>query len=160
MWGDSYTIAFKSTSGSDGSQAQTTIANLISSGDSYVSSVSATKCYNGKSGYGIKIGASSGSSSIVLNLSSDGQVKPTKVTINACRFGSDTGNMNVTLNNGSATTKTLTNSLADYECTMDGNTTLTKITIAPTTKRIYVTSITVEYAGGGSDKPTVFLNHT
>ena len=155
MWGDSYTIAFKSTSGSDGSQAQTTIANLISSGDSYVSSVSATKCYNGKSGYGIKIGASSGSSSIVLNLSSDGQVKPTKVTINACRFGSDTGNMNVTLNNGSATTKTLTNSLADYECTMDGNTTLTKITIAPTTKRIYVTSITVEYAGGGSDKPTV-----
>ena len=145
MWGDSYEIAFKSTSGSDGSQAQTTIANLISSGSSYVSSVSATKCYNGKSGYGIKMGASSGSSSIVLNLSSEGQVKPTKVKINACRYGSDTGNMNVTLNDGSATTKTLTSSLADYECAMDGNTTLSKITIAPTTKRIYVTSIIVEY---------------
>ncbi len=154
MWAaeTSYAIEFKSTANSsDGTQTKTAIADLITDGADYVTSVTATTCYQGKSGYGIKMGKSSGSSSIVLNLSSAGQVKPTKVVINACRFGSDTGNMNVTLNNGSATAKTLTSSLADCECDMDGNTTLTKITIAPTTKRIYVKSITVYYEGGSSD---------
>lgn len=154
---ESYTILFKTTTNnSDGSATKTFAEDLIQEGIDYVSSVTATNCYNGKSGTGVKIGKSSGSSSIVLNLSSDGQVKPSKVIINACLYGTDTGKMNVTLNDGSATQKTLTSSMAEYECTMDGNTTLSKITIAPTSKRIYVQSIIVSYStSGGTPEPTV-----
>ncbi len=158
MWG--YTITFKNTNGADGSQAKTAVADIVSSGSEYVSSVAATKVYQGKDGFGIKVGASSGTSSISLGFTTSGQVKPTKIIVNACRWegnsGFDTGNLNYKINDASTTTTiTLTNTLEDHEISMDGNTTLTSLYLAPTTKRIYIKSITVET---GSTNPTVFLN--
>lgn len=151
IWG--YTIAFKSsTTGSDGSTAQSSISNVVSEGSSYLSTISCTKIYNGKSGYGIKLGTSSATGNISLNFSTDGQIKPTKITIRACRYGSDTGNLNYKINGGTQSTKTLTTSLVDYEITMDGNTTLTSLYLASSSKRIYIVSINVE---SGSTETTV-----
>lgn len=147
IWG--YTIAFKSsTTGSDGSTAQSTISNVVSEGSSYLSTISCTKIYNGKSGYGIKLGTGSATGNITLNFSSEGQIKPTKITIKACRYGSDTGNLNYKINGGTQSSKTLTTTLADYEITMDGNTTLTSLYLASSAKRIYIVSIEVESGSG------------
>lgn len=151
VWGDSsYTIEFKdSGTSSDGSIAQTETEDLISSGSSYISNlVSPTKVYNGKSGYGIKMASSSDYGRLTINFSTTGQVKPSKVTIRACRFGSDEGNLNYKINGGSTSSKTLTSSLADYDITMDGSTTLTSLYLSTSKKssgRIYVKSITVTY---------------
>lgn len=142
IWG--YTITFKSTTGSDGSTAQTEINNVVSDGSSYLSTISCTKVYNGKSGYGIKLGTSSATGNITLNFSSNGQIKPTKITIKAGRYGSDTGNLNYKINGGSQSSKTLSSTLTDYEITMDGNTTLTSLYLASSTKRIYIVSVSIE----------------
>ena len=145
MWGDNYTIAFKDNgSNSDGSTARTSLSDIVSSGSSYISSVSGcSKVYNGKSGYGVKMGASGSVGTLTLNFSNSGQTQPKKIIVRACRYGSDTGNLSYKINGGSAQSKTLTNTLADYEIEMNGSTTLTSLYLASSTKRIYIASVKV-----------------
>jgi hypothetical protein len=124
-WAD-YTITFK-TSGNnnDGSQAQTTIANLISSGGGYVSTISATKAYNGKNGYGVKLGSSSEVGNVSMNLTSNGnnigQIKASKLIVNAAYY--KTGpKLKVTVTYTDNTTVSqslsLTASIAAYDVTL------------------------------------------
>lgn len=177
-WAD-YTITFK-TSGNnnDGSQAQTTIANLISSGGGYVSTISATKAYNGKNGYGVKLGSSSEVGNVSMNLTSNGnnigQIKASKLIVNAAYY--KTGpKLKVTVTYTDNTTVSqslsLTASIAAYDVTLSSTKTLKSIKIesvaGSSEERVYCHSIQVVAAaavstytvtydlnGGAGTKPT------
>lgn len=148
-WGATYTITLKSnSSATDGSTARTALADIVSDGTDYVSSVSGcSRVYNGKSGYGIKFGASRYAGYCTLNMSTAGQKKPTKITFNAARYGTDGTNLSYKINGGSAQTVTLSSgtTLDNYEVSMDGNTTLTSLYVGSASKRIYLKSITITY---------------
>lgn len=145
MWGDNYTISFKDNgSNSDGSTARTAVNTIVSSGDTYVSSVSnCSKVYNGKSGYGIKLGTGSATGALTITFSNSGQTQPKKIIVRACRYGSDTGNLNYKINGGTQSSKTLSTTLADYEIEMNGSTTLASLYLASSSKRIYIASVKV-----------------
>ena len=149
VWGATYTITFKNTDGNnDGSTARTALADIVSDGDTYVSSVSGcSRVFNGRSGYGVKFGNSSNPGYCTLNISTAGQKKPTKITFNAARYGSDGTNLSYKINGGDAQTVTLSSgaTLDNYEISMDGNTTLTSLYVGSASKRIYLKSITITY---------------
>lgn len=152
---DSYTIEFNSTTtSSDGSQTISTASDIVASGNSYIASITdCSRVYKGKSGYGLKLGASGGPGAFTINLSQTGQVNATKVTVNACKFGSDNSSLKVTIN-GSGETYSLSTTLADYDYEFDNATAISSIKIEGVTKRIYVKSVTVTYSTGGSQLTT------
>lgn len=142
-WAD-YKISFQSNSATtDGSTERSSISNIVSEGADYVKSISASKIYNGKTGYGIKLGTNSFTGTLTIELSAAGQVKPISVVVRACRYGSDTGNLNYKINGGALITQTLTSSFEDYEIAMDGHTTLNSLYFESSTKRIYIESVSV-----------------
>lgn len=148
VWAD-YTIAFKSTTGADGSTAQTTIANLISSGGTNVSTISATRAYNGKSGYGIKLGSSSSTGNVIMTLANSAQIKASKLVVKAAYFDSGkTLKVTVTYTDNNTTTQTLTpaSSPTDYDVSLTDTKTIKQIKIESVTAskgRMYCHSIKV-----------------
>ena len=100
-WGqDNYVVEFASTTTSnDGTAAITTLADIVSSGADYITSITdATKVYKGKQGYGVKLGASSAVGSFVMNLSDAGKVEATSIVFNSCKYGSDNSSLKITIN--------------------------------------------------------------
>ncbi len=159
VWG-TYTITFKSgTTSTDGSTAQTTIANLISDGSGYVSSISATNAYNAKKGYGIKLGASKKTGNVEMTMASSGstigQVKASSMSMTAAYYDSGKS-LKVTVTYTDATTSETTvtptsNSMASYAVTVNSTKTISKIkiaTVTATSGRMYVGSVTVTTASG------------
>ena len=159
VWAD-YTITFKTSgSSSDGSTAQTTIANLISSGGDYVNSISAAKAFNAKNGFGVKLGSSSATGNVEMTMKSSGsyigQIKASKLTVNAAY--SDNGKtlkVTVTYTDGTTTEQTLsslTASITGYDVSLTSTKTIQKIKIESVTAskgRVYCASIVVVAAGG------------
>lgn len=153
-WAD-YTITFK-TSGSntDGSNAQTTIANLISSGGGYVSTISASRAYNGKDGFGVKLGSSSSVGNVAMTLTNSGnnigQIKASKLIVNAAYFKSGP-TLKVTAtytdNTTSVQSLSLTANIAAYDVTLSSTKTLKSIKIesvaGSSEERVYCHSIQV-----------------
>ena len=148
-----YTITFACMEAgkSDGATTLTTTADIISDGSDYMTvSGEPAYIYKGVYGYGIKGGkSSSGQGDLVLATTDAGNVKPTKITINACYYGSDNMDLKVYLN-GSATANVLdlTSSLTNFDIEMDGKTKLTSIELQgyqATKSRFYVNSITVYF---------------
>ena len=135
-WAD-YTITFK-TSGSntDGSNAQTNIANLISSGGGYVSTISASRAYNGKDGFGVKLGSSSSVGNVAMTLTNSGnnigQIKASKLIVNAAYFKSGP-TLKVTAtytdNTTSVQSLSLTANIAAYDVALTSTKTLKSIKI-------------------------------
>ena len=151
-WAESYTISFNSTTGSDGTTAISSISDIVASGSDYITSITeCEKVYKGKSGYGVKLGSSSAIGKFTMNLSNAGQVNATKITFNACKYGSDNSSLKITINGTSSQTFSLTSDLADYEFTTSSE--ISSIKIEGVTKRIYVKSVTVTYSTGSA--PTV-----
>ena len=141
MWAteQSFTIVFKDNGGTgDGSTARTSISDIISSGDTYVSSLTASKVYNAKSGYGLKIGASGGGGSLTLNLNS--ALKLTKIEYNAAQYKSTEKSITV---NGS-TEDNLAADITQYTVNCDGKTKVSAITFTPA-KRAYLAQVKVYY---------------
>ena len=149
-WGqDNYVVEFASTTTSnDGTAAITTLADIVSSGAEYITSITdATKVYKGKQGYGVKLGSSSAVGSFVMNLSDAGKVEATSIVFNSCKYGSDNSSLKITINGSITQTFTLTADLTDYTYTFSNATEITSIKIEGVTKRIYVKSMTVNYGG-------------
>lgn len=149
-WGqDNYVVEFASTTTSnDGTAAITTLADIVSSGADYITSITdATKVYKGKQGYGVKLGSSSAVGSFVMNLSNAGKVEATSIVFNSCKYGSDDSSLKITINGSITQTFTLTADLTDYTYTFSNATEITSIKIEGFTKRIYVKSMTVNYGG-------------
>lgn len=152
-----YTISLKdSGNATDGTAAKTALADIVSSGNSYVSSVTASYVYQGKSGCGVKLGSGNYAGVLTLNLSSTGQVKATKVVFELAA-ANDTGKtIKLSLNGATSgtgyttyTTGSTSGSFADKELAWDGSTTLTSIKVDTTAKkyRTYLKSIKVYTAG-------------
>ena len=145
VWADdSYTIVFKEGTGtSDGSNKQTTIEGIISSGADYVSAVEADNVYNARVGRGIKLGTASKTGSLVMTLATP--VKPSKITFKA-RYYNDTETA-ITVN-GLAVTD-LTSDFDTYTVQYDGNTEISSISISTPVYRAYITEVTV-YTGAAA----------
>lgn len=142
----SYTITFKSNTGdSDATSAISNISQIIESGRSYVSEVTATKIYNAKSGYGIKFSTSSANGSLEMKMVSVAQINVTSVVVNAAKYGKDASSLVVSVGETAAAAQTLETDFKDYTYTFEG-VKATSIKLSAT-KRIYVKSITVNYEG-------------
>ena len=132
-------VTFK-TSDSDSNQAVTNISSIVSQSTGIASS-ECTKVYQGKDG--AKLGASKTAGSMTLKLSSTYTVS--KVVVNASQFGTDTGKLTVTAGSTQLGSESPVSNLEFVAGTpVETNT----ITIATSSKRAYVQSISV-VAGGG-----------
>ena len=142
----SYTITFKEGTGTTGDSGTkiTTIADIISEGASYVSSITdASNVYQARTGRGIKLGTSKANGSLTLNLAE--AVTPTKITFHAMKYNDSETSITV---NGKAVTD-LTGDVAEYTVNYDGSTEVSAIAISTPTKRAYITKVTVYYDDGG-----------
>ena len=120
------------------------IKNKLVSSDYGVASYSGVKLYKGKEG--VKMGAKSATGSITLTLTSSTAVS--KVIVNGSPYSSDTGKLTV-----SAGTTQLGDAQApgsNLVFTAESDVTTNEITIATTSKRAYVASISVISGKGAS----------
>ncbi len=164
VWAD-YTITFK-TSGSntDGSSVQTTINSLISSGGANVSTISANRAYNGKDGYGVKLGSSNVVGNVSMTLATDAQIKASKLVVKAAYYDSNkTLKVTVTYTDNSTTTQTLTpaSSPTDYDVSLTDTKTIKQIKIESVTAskgRMYCHSIKVVAASAAVTTYTVIYD--
>lgn len=129
------------TASSDGSaDISSNISSIVSSA-SGISSYSGTKVYAGKNG--AKLGSSSATGSITLTLSST--VSVTKLTVSGSQYGSDTGTLTVTAGSTQIDSKSPE---TNVEYTPSSAVSTNTITVATTSKRAYISSITVTTGGG------------
>ena len=160
-WADTATITFASqTSGSsDGSSAYTT-SNFVSSGIANSSAAFGTitcsatsRCYSGKTGYGLKAGASSNAGSFTIAFSTP-LTNVTQITLNRASYSS-TKDATITVKNGSTTlanaVSTPVGSAAfdDMDITDLSIESLAGLTVE-TSKYCYIKSITITYTASPS----------
>lgn len=136
-------VTFK-TNTSDGSTALSDISKQVSS-SSGILSYSGEKVYQGKSG--VKLGTGSATGSLTLTLTSS--VTVTKVVVNAVKYGSDTGKLKVSAGSTSLGEKSPATGL---EYTASTPVATNTIKVETTSKRAYVSSITVTAGGGATYK--------
>ncbi|MBP1664817.1 MAG: hypothetical protein H6Q19_1957 [Bacteroidetes bacterium] len=154
MWGQNqlaYTISFENSATTDASTAVTTtnfVTTLVTSGDSYISSCTATNnTYKGIGG--AKLSSSGTRGKFTLALTTFGQVNATKLVVSAKQYGTDTEQIKV---NG-ITSANLTSTQTDYTFSLDGSL-LTTISVESTLKRCYIYSIKV-YTASSTSQPTL-----
>ena len=168
MRGETATITFKSqsTGTSDGNTEYTTknfVSNGINSNDATFGTISCSatsKCYSGKSGYGMKIGTSSNSGSFTISFTAISNV--TGITINCASYSASNKSCSITVKNGSTTLGTHTtssSSAAFSDAVISGLNiaSLSTLTLS-TTKYCYVKSITLTYSSSGSTETTVYFH--
>jgi len=155
-WAETVTLSWAGNGqSSDGSQAvtATTIFNS-NNGGNYTGDANVATCsdvsrvYAAKGTLGLKLGGSSKVGTMTFSI--NGGLKPTKVTVSAQQYSDKEKTLKITANGNndiSFSTSSLTGSLVDYELNMDGNTVLTTLQVATTSKRAYVKSITITYGG-------------
>ena len=133
------------TAANDGTQdySSSIATNLVSS-DKGIDSYSGVKLYKGKEG--VKMGAKSANGSITLTLSSSTAVS--KVIVNASPYGSDAGKLVVTA--GSTQLGDAQTPGSNLEFAAESDVTTDQITVATSSKRAYVASISVISGQGAS----------
>ena len=157
VWADTATITFASqTSGTnDGNTAYTTstfVSNGIASSDAAFGTItcSATsKCYSGKTGYGLKAGAASSAGSFTIAFSTP-LANVTKITLNRASYNTS-NTATITVKNGSTTlanavrTPSGNTNFVDMDITGLSITSLGGLTVN-TSKYCYIKSITITYS--------------
>ena len=155
----SYTIELK-PSGTNTNSALTAsnfVTSCVTSGGDYISSCASTAKVYTNGGF-VKLGSSSAVGNFTLNLSEAGQVKATSIVVSAKQYNSSEKTLKITCS-ADATGVSFTDlgsSFTDKTLSLDGETTITSITVTTTTKRGYVESVTVYYddGQGGNTPPT------
>ncbi len=169
MWADDATITFSSqTSGTSDSGNEYTTSNFVSSGiassDAAFGTItcSATsRCYSGKTGYGLKAGASSNAGSFTIAFSTP-LANVSKITLNRASYNTSK-TATITVKNGettlgSATTPSGSTDFADMEISNLSITSLSGLTVS-TNKYCYIKSITITYtAASTTAAPTISGN--
>ena len=137
----SFTITFKDTgTTSDNSTKRSAIADIIASGEEYVSEITtADNVYNARSGRGLKLGTSSKTGTLVMTLAE--AVKPTRIVFKAMFYNA--GEKSITVNTLDVTE--LSGEIDEYTVNYDGNTEITQISISTPVKRAYITEVKVYY---------------
>lgn len=157
-----YTTTETSGSGGSSEVASVTFANASSDGSAdksgsisdLVASASGISSYSGSKVYagttGIKIGSGSAVGSITITLSSAADVKTVKVTTK--KYGSDTGTLSVKAGDTSiGSAQAPPASTGELTFTAESAVTnASTITVATSSKRAYIASITVIADGGGT----------
>ena len=145
-------VTFKTVSTDGTDDKSSSIKKDLVDSDSGISSYSGSKVYAGTDG--VKLGASKSTGSITLTLSSEASIKT--VRINASKYGSDTGKLKVTV--GDTEIGSSQDPGNNLSFTASTAVTGTTVTIETTTKRAYISSITViaETSGGGTGSTTTY----
>ena len=146
-----YTIKFKDSSSDASSETKdNSIKDLIESGETNVSSISnSSKVYDGKTG--LKLGSSSAIGKFTINLAASAKVAAQKIKVGIKKYGSDTGSVCVETDKDSKQSVTPDTNLVEREVTLSGQE-ISTITISTSTKRAYLSYITV--VSSGSSDPT------
>lgn len=159
-WAETKTLSWAGNGNNDASQELTTTTVMNANGGGYytgdagIACTKISKVFCASSGNGLKLGSSS-LGYITFSLVS--QLKPTKITVSAKKYGSDTGKIKITVGNDILEANPGSGDFADIVFDMDGNTILTSFTVATTSKRAYVKSITITYGDGGdTPQPTSY----
>ena len=147
---DSYTITFKEGNGTDSDSGTkvTSVADIIASGDSYVSAVAtATNVYNARVGRGIKLGTSKAAGELTLTLAES--VNATSIVVSARKYNDSEKGFSI---QGQDFTADDGDDFVEFTYTYESATAITSISLA-SPKRIYFTSVTVNYGEGGGEQP-------
>lgn len=146
---ESYTIKFKTGSNTmNNFSASTIIADVVTEGAQYITSVKSASNAFPTTAEGIRVGSKSGAGNVIFNLSETGQVNATKIVVNA-KGNSSTSHLDLT-EAASKTSGTAieTSGFKDYTFTMDSSSKLTELKLYGFA-RVFITSITVYYESGG-----------
>ena len=150
----SFTITFKDNGRENDSSSEITdMEAIVADGADYLESVTSTKVFNAKAGWGIKLGTSSVNGSITLTLKEN--VKATKIVTTARKYNDNQHALTV---NGEQLDLGTGNEFADYELTYASATEISSIAFEATNKRAYITSVTVYYepaTSGGEGSTTL-----
>ncbi len=130
---------------------------------SYISQITAVTSSYYAEKYGVRIGKSGGTGSLTFSLAATAQKKITKIVLVCNQYGSDANcTVEATLSGAAGTTpvKYTTNALSKgttaetftYDIPADKQIEVTSITLASTTKRVYVKSITLYYTDAPATK--------
>ena len=148
---DSYTIKYATASSESATYSNT--ANAYSEGMDFVQSITQTRAY-APAINGLKLGSAKGGGTATLTLSAAGKVAATSVVVNAQTFSEDATKLTVTVGSASQTF-TMTSTATDYTLNLDGAEISTiKVESGGSNSkksRCYVSSITVNYGGGGGN---------
>lgn len=143
----SFTIKFKSASGSDSSTSFTSsnfVSNGVESGKEYINGCSlAENVYAGASGFGLKMASSKKDGKVTLKLRESAQFNATSIVIKATRYN-DKG-VDFTVNGNTVALSENTKVLEDYTVELDGSILENISLVCPSGKQIYVSEITVNY---------------
>ena len=143
-------VTFKSADSDSNQDNSSNIATKLVETATGISAYSGSKLYVGKNG--MKMGSSSAIGTITLTL--DNTVSVSKVVINSTKYGSDTGKLKVT----AGTTELGSQSPAsNLEFTANPAVTTNTITVETSSKRAYVSSISI-IAGSGATYKNFTLN--
>lgn len=139
--GASYTITFNGTNSESTGISTSTTAASITNSSSYVTGniAASTKAY-GSTSSGIKLGTSSESGSIKINLSASGQVTPTSIVINCKLYNS---RKSATLGVNGSIKQSVSSSYGDLTFNITSAITYIQLDV---TKYVWVKSITVNYS--------------
>lgn len=127
------------TAGSDSSTSYSdsnALESIAEGASAFSSASNVAKVYKGKSG--LKFGTTSATGSITLNLAEATYVE--SILINTTKYGSESGNLKVYVNGDDTNSVTLT---ATDSKTLTVNDEVTSITFESSSKRIYLTSFTI-----------------
>ena len=143
MMAGSYTITFKdSGTGKDGSSTISTVETIISEGGANVSAIAtATNVYNASTGRGIKLGKSKAAGELVMTLAQE--VKATSIVVNVCKYSDKEKGFTI---QGKEFTADAGDEFTNATYTYENATAINSIALG-STKRIYITSVTVNFEG-------------
>lgn len=156
---DSYTIAFMTSSSDNYTSLSGTVTNTsqyLSKGSEYVASFSSPANVYPKSKNGLKFSSSKNNGQITINLSDEGKVKATSIVAEICGWnGTNTTKFKIEVDKQSLEHTTTKTAVENVEMTLDGSeiSTIKFTALGGGDKRFYLSSITVNYDGGGSVDP-------
>lgn len=150
-------IVFKSNT-IDGSQIVNSITanNLVSSNTLVASATTITNIYTGKSG--AKFGTKYNPGTLTLKLKSDSNTNIKTLSFVTAKYSSDAGTFSFKADD--TTLKSEQTPGTDYTHTFDSPASITTLTIATSSKRGYLTSITATYESADPNKHTVQITST
>lgn len=153
-----YTIVFNVGDSVDGYSTALTTSNFLDANavdsNTLVASITATeKCYRSSSG-GLKLGGGSAKGSFTAVPVSAAQANVISITMTTTQYKTDSGKFSLKVGN-TLITDTITPSDGSYTYAPDDPFSVTSFTIATTSKRACVGSITFVVQNGGTPAPTL-----
>lgn len=146
-WADDVALTW-SGNGSSDSNSTLDKSKVLTTDANYTGETGIATCTDATNIYvasdGLKLGKSSAVGNLTFSFSNG--LKPTKITVSARKYSNDTGKLTITAGDKSISqAPSSSTSYDDIVLNMDGNTELSTLSLATTSKRAYINSITITY---------------